>query len=386
MKILIVTDIIGRTAPGIVFERLVSELSKKHEIECYCTECSPSIDISQNVIVNIIPNIRVHPRISRVLIQILKINVLDYFWARKCSRKIHDSYDFVFSLISSCHCNGLVAGNMLAAKYQYKHACYSVDAIPAPLGWSMNNQYYYSLQHFIKNHLSKVDFFASSNEKMLEYQLSTFQPKKGLMSDVIYTPSPPSALNYPLSDNMLFLYTGGIYGVRKVNYMLRAFKLLLNEYPYAKLRFVGTVIAPKQLSMFTEQERRNIEILPFVRDLSHHYSQAIALLDIDADLADDIFLSSKIVSYIKINRPIICETGINSPSRLIFNGIPSILQCGHSDYELYLAMSTVVRNISNYNYSDRDGVLNKFELSTILNLLNESLVKMIKKPISSTFE
>lgn len=41
-------------------------------------------------------------------------------------------------------------------------------------------------------------------------------------------------------------------------------------------------------------------------------------IDIYADIENDVFLSSKMSSYLLCDRPIICETGVNSPSRHVF--------------------------------------------------------------------
>lgn len=54
MKILIITMHVGKTAPGIVFEKLIEGLSASHEIDLLVSEFVPSVDLSQlaNVIIS----------------------------------------------------------------------------------------------------------------------------------------------------------------------------------------------------------------------------------------------------------------------------------------------------------------------------------------------
>ena len=116
------------------------------------------------------------------------------------------------------------------------------------------------------------------------------------------------------------------------------------------------------MKSITTKARSAIEIHPFTRDLDPFYKNATALIDIDADLENDVFLSSKIVNYLNINRIIISETGLNSPSRHLFKEISSIIHCDHNSDELYEAMikSNLIR--SNISYEDRLAAIEIFSV------------------------
>jgi hypothetical protein len=79
MRILIITMNVGRTAPGIVFERLIYGLSSLHQIDVLTADYDPSIDFSTDPIYNrndLIVVFRIlesHGRILTNKIKIMKI-------------------------------------------------------------------------------------------------------------------------------------------------------------------------------------------------------------------------------------------------------------------------------------------------------------------------
>lgn len=381
MKILIVTPNVGRTAPGIVFERLIfGLLSKKYiDIDLFVEDYEPSLDLSSIKRVVVINKIIKNRGISNRLIKWLGFDVFDHIWSVKAKRLITRnkkySYDIVLSFMSFHHYSGLIAGQKIANKINAKFAVLSVDAVPAPLEWGVNYRLHKNVLKFMQKYLSSADAYFTSNEKMLEYQLSTFKHKNNLITGVIYNPSFGNKMEFPIHDTeeYKFLYTGGIYGARKSIYLLNAFELLLDCYPNSKLVFVGTTLSPSSLSNLKPTTISNIEIHPFTKELTKFYKEATALIDIDADFENDVFLSSKITNYIMINRIIISETGKNSPSRSIFKNIDSIIQCDHDSDQIKDAFKKAIELGSTTKYSDREDVIKKFNLENVVNSLIDNL-------------
>jgi hypothetical protein len=380
MKILIITMNVGRTSPGIVFEKLIQGLSEIHEVDLLTSDYDPSIDLSsvKNVI-EIKRRFR-HPRIYKFLISLFNLDPRDLLWAKKSfsylNKKDHIGYDLILSLLSFLNYAPLITGALYIKRNSSKLAVYTVDALPAPLGWSENNGYFKGTKKMIAAYLSKADFLFSTNRQMLEYQLSTFEPKKNLISDVIYMPVNDKIHFYNSSNrnSYMFLYTGGIYGLRTPKYILSAFKKILKDFPNSTLEFVGSLIPEKYFFDFDLEEKCKVIIHPFTRDLNQFYERATALIDIDADLPNDVFLSGKMINYITINRIIITETGDNSPSRGIFKGVPSILQCGHNVNEISNAMKYAIQNQKRLDFNDREEVIKLFSLKSIISRLNTRLI------------
>ncbi|MGN5955382.1 hypothetical protein ACP6L2_12300 [Sphingobacterium lactis] len=376
MKILIIADNIGRTAPGIVFERLVQGLSKKNELDLLVTSFEPSLDLSLVKNIYLEKNIELHPRISKFLIGLFAINPFDYFWSKRNSKKVlNNDYDLILCFVSFHHYLPLVASVILKKQMGIKAAVYSVDAIPAPKGWPDNEFYRAGVYRMMKKYLPKFDGLFSSNQKMLDYQLSTFDRENKVLADVVFNPGISAQHNYVLQENEFnnFVYTGGIYGVRKVDYVFKAFEKLLLTYPKSRLIFVGSVIEPGKLDNIKPEAREKILVEPFAKDLSAYYKSATALIDIDADIENDVFLSSKITNYIMCNRIIISETGKNSPSRDLFKGIRSIVQCNHDSEELLNAMVFAIENYKIMTYEDRKEVIDSFSLESVVDSFNKNL-------------
>lgn len=401
MNILILTMNIGGNAPGIVNKRLISELSHYHKIDVVTSSDTANVDFSKVNSVCVIPYISlpeklvvflsnlkivykqyyvdIRPKIMKFLVGVLGFNPIDYWWLFKIKRRIKETngrYDLVFSLCSAHHYASIVAGRKLSSILGAKWAVYSVDAIPSPFEWESNVFYRRGCKRMVRRYLSETDAFFSANTQMLNYQVSILSPRKDCLLGVIYNPSPNTPINLPVAKSLIFLYTGNIYGVRKVKYLLMAFKRLLSKYPEAKLYFVGSIISDSEFLFLTEKERESIMIFPRTDNLNSYYEEACCLIDIDADIENDIFLSSKVINYIQVNRPIICETGLNSPSRYLFKGIPSIIQCGHCSDELYMAMKNIIENPV-IDFTDRKHVIDLFKVDNVVQKINKELIPLV---------
>src|SRR5690554_6125088 len=97
MKILIIASQVGKSAPGIVFERLIKGLSLHYDLDVITSNFSPSIDLSALNRVTVIPLEYKHPTVERILISLLNINFSDIIWANKAKKKCEAKYKLIFS-------------------------------------------------------------------------------------------------------------------------------------------------------------------------------------------------------------------------------------------------------------------------------------------------
>lgn len=360
MKCLFIVSDIGYTAPGIVYETIINELSKSLSISLISLKTK-----NNNSTITYLTAAKIryeHYRVEEAFFSLFGRNILDDLWIfkqkhilnKKINKEIIKEQDCIVSLMSNHNYKSLLLGYYLSQKYKKKWVVYSVDAVPAPIGWSSDNRFYRNTRKFISRYLTKCDAFFSSNKLMLEYQLS-FLNKQPPYTGVIYT---PIRTMYHGSENInnsrkevspIILYTGGIYGPRKIEALLDAFRKFLGDYPTAKLVFVGT---PKvsQFDFYEDLINSNrIEINGYAQDLSSYYDTATALIDVNAFFDNDIFLSSKVVNYLPIRKPIISITGMNSPSRNIFTEDESIIHCTHDKNEIYKSLRYSVTHLFEYN-------------------------------------
>jgi len=376
MNILILTMNIGGNAPGVSFERLISGLSDYHNIDVFTVLNNATNYFTHVNSIEVVPYIDMPGFRKSQLILLLGLNPFDLLWAHNVKNRIRKKkgkYDIIISFVSNEHYAGLIAGVILSKILKTKLAAFSVDAIPAPLGWSIDNLYFRSCRKFIDKYLSKVDILFAANKKMLDYQKS-FLKNSNIVFDVVYNPSPPQLCVYKEAKEHIFLYTGEIYQVRRVKYLFKALQLILKEYPQVELHFVGSRIPVEEFEILNATERDAIRIYPWTHDLNSFYERSYCLIDIDADIENDVYLSSKINNYVMTNRPILCETGKNSPSRQIMHGIPSILQCNHNSEEIYYCMKKVIENPIT-NFSDRKEIIKLFSIDNIVRRMNDRILE-----------
>ena len=370
MKILFISQYVGITAPGIVCERILDGLSKKCDVDLITCFYKPSKDLDLIKKKQVVRYPSIHYRLRKYLFRIFGTDVVSQVLKYK-TRNVSNDYDVILSIGASEQFFGLVIGRFIKKKCGFKWACYMVDAIPAPLGWSHDNMFYRMVLKMIKKTLADADMISSLNQQMLDYQTSLFDNRNLKIKDVLFPPAKSISINYferKNENSFRFLYTGNIYGQRSSKYILEAFNMLVANNENAEILFVGSnlndVLIEKK--KYNKHVQDRILVAPPTNDLKPYYESCFALIDIDADIEHDVFLSSKMSEYMTCNRPIICETGADSPSRHLFCNIPSILQCGHSPMELKEAMSYVIRHYEEFDYDDRKRILHEFSTSNIV--------------------
>ena len=288
-------------------------------------------------------------------------------WSRRVEAVVAKDYDVILVFVANSQLTPVVCGRYLSQKLGCKFAIYGVDAIPAPGGWTRRRNEFWGKRRIVAKTFATADYLASSNPHMLKYQLSIFPNKPSLYSDVLFTPSPDRYYVAPPSDEMLFLYTGSLYGMRNPDHFFKAFKRLLVKYPNAQFLIVGTTKKLRNLEkILTPEELTHITSAPHTNDLEPLFARAKVLVDIDADLEKDPFLSSKIVTYMKVNRVILSETGKITPSREMFAGLNTVVQCDHNEDSLYEGMLRAIEVAdSNPDFSEREDIIKEFSIETV---------------------
>lgn len=369
MRILCIAEEVGKTAPGIVYATILNELIKYFEVELICPDI---VCGTLSAKIKILPCIKGYGdrRISTYSMRVLGTSIFDLLWAKKeltyLKEHSFDDVDIIITFMSMYHFKSVLLGEKLKSIIKKKWVIYSVDAIPAPLGWSKNNIIFRRYKKFITKRINKCDALFSSNEQMLQYQLSLVSGFNGF-GGVIFTPIRDCKhlmLSSIQKNKPVFLYTGGIYGPRKKEQLIEGFRLLLREIPAAKLVFVGTGDSAFFGDARDLIDEESLILHSYVADLTPFYKEATALIDINAYFDNDVFLSSKIVNYLPLGKPIISITGNNSPSRNIFLNDPSIIHCKNNTSEIFESLMNSI-NIE-VNMEFRNQYVEMFSASSIV--------------------
>lgn len=370
MNCLIIAGDIGVTAAGIVFETIIRELAKDIKVSLIAPEYRKGINLPVHILPSF-PQYHMHYRIERILMTLLGYPFPDACWLVKqkalIKTDIAKQQDIIVSFVSSQNYKGMLLGYYISQKFNKKWVVYFVDAIPAPIGWNKNNRLYKNVRRFVAKYILSCDAFFSANGQMLKYQLDQVPSFKKL-SGVMFTPIRDSICISHYSNthtNPVFLYTGGIYGPRRIEALLEGFRLFLKDYPLARLIFVG-INRSQVLRKYQDLiDSEKLQVFAYTQDLIVYYEKASVLIDINAYFDNDVFLSSKIVNYLPIQKPIISISGLNSPARNIFTRDPSIIHCRYDVQDIYWAMCKVVK-VENWNWSIRKEYIKQFSVENTI--------------------
>lgn len=369
-RYLIVAMDMGDSAPGTVFKTLAKSLYKYADIDIL----SPTFD--ENDSLEGIGKTKLRDYFLPSWQEVRdswnrrKYNPSDRRWIRKnlyraIKSTIGQKYDGVITFTSMNFFPSIYMGRILSRILRIPWSIYSVDGIPSPVEWLDGDHTIHKLlSEHINKSCTKADIIFSSNEYMMRYQQQICTDFKGRWS-YLYTPHKQSQ-DYRKSGHSgyRFLYTGALYGLRKIEGLIAGFRRFLQNHPDSKIIFVGYAAPSFFQSESDLIQNGNIILRPFSKDLTEYYQDADVLLDIGADIPDDVFLSSKIVSYLPIDRPILAITGANSPARGIMNGCRSIIHCGNQEEEVFQAMQECIEAIGK-GISDRNELIRDFDADSI---------------------
>jgi len=151
----------------------------------------------------------------------------------------------------------------------------------------------------------------------------------------------PSVLDAPENqDKTVFLYAGRFYGHRSPDALLAGLALYLKCNSTAVFRFLGADPVPILRIAGELGITDNIEVLPFSRDVISHFKDANVLVALDAMVGEPVFLSTKIVEYLMVDRFVLLVSPSASPaSRLVRRFSDTALQVSGDPYEIANGMN-----------------------------------------------
>lgn len=343
-KYLIVSMDMANLAAGIVFRRLVMAMTEYADCHVICPRTDD--DVYDRCAVLPCPKYKRLPvRIERSLYNLLGYKLTDYAWSNIVFRKLRkairkEKYDAVLSFVYGGNDSPMVLGRRIAIANRLPWGIYSVDAIPTPLSWSLNESFRNKRIKILNKYIPKADAYFASNPIMLDYELSLFPDFKGI-SNYVLTPcdfSRDVCNESSPHSSLVFLFAGDLYGPRKVSSLLKGFELFSIGNKDAKLVFVGNNSLDHFKNYEHLLENGLVERFGFTKNISEFYNRADVLIDLNADVENDVFLSSKVCNYLSYNKPIIAISNDGSPVRALMNGVPSIIHTHHNYYEIEQAL------------------------------------------------
>ncbi len=376
MKVVIIADNLENNAPGEVFKKIIKGLSAKMDFDIITTSNVEVKEFSSKTFCKPL-NKKGSWTIRTLFFIVMGFYYRQQKWARSIQTILKkEKYDVIVSFMSSTFYASVTAADIYARKHKIKHVCYCVDAIPAPFPWERDGLYSEAMKRFIRKRMQNVDVLCMTNKEMLDYEINIIGKEPGCK---LVLPNPPSYNGfYDLPNDKLessFAFAGKVYGVRNPDAIIDGFHLFLQQHPNSKLYFVGSGGLEKYLkNKGTSLE--NIVFLSYTDNLVSIYERCIGLIDINANTDNDVFLSSKLISYLPYNRIIISESGENSPSRNMFEGMESIIHVHHDKNEIFKAMEYCFANNCKTNYFERKFFIEQMGLPKVSDKLCDVIFKI----------
>ena len=368
MKLLIVALDAAHTSPGIVFKTLIRHLASFHDITLLAQCVDPDF-IPENV--RLLPLRKGVHRWDKAEKNWRRFgfNPRDRFWSWKTWFKYRgklrkQTFDAVITLTSNGYYSSLNLGKRLAEHFHCKYIIYTVDGMPSPLPWMGNDkQLHDNISTEMRRLCRGADLFISANALMMAYQQSIIPDLKGKW-DYLYVPFRPLSDGYAQKahEGYNILYAGSLYGLRRIDGLLDAFRRFLTLRPDAKLWFVGDTVETYKTEAKELADDGKIIFKPATDKIDEYYAIADCLLDIAADIPGDVFLSGKVICYLPYQIPILAISGDNSPVSLIMGGVPSIVQCHNDADEIASALEHIAG--TSFDFSDRSALVHQFHPET----------------------
>lgn len=211
------------------------------------------------------------------------------------------------------------------------------DPIPAPKIWKSN--YFYRSKMI--NEATKVLMHSKLNsfvtKEMMDYQGKV----TGISLEQKSFISPNSMPNYreiPLELNkVIFGYIGTFYGARKPDKLLMAASNLIKKNIQFEIWLIGNNHFEILELIKDEKVKSVIKFFPYSTHLDEYLNQISVLLEVDADIKENVFISNKIMEYLSLNRLIIA----------IFNESSSLAKMLNHNYRTIIKSNFEVSNIEN---------------------------------------
>lgn len=379
MKYMVVSLEVRDTAPGIVFKSLLNEMADTTTEIHLLTPAADKQFLKPDIRVIDARSYSAGWDRSERSWRRYGFNKYDMKWVslvllKNLRRLRAEKYDAVVTFVSNGYYASLDLSYMLSRLLNLKWLIYSVDALPCTEPWyeaSMSS--YRNIWKHIRKVCGKADCFLSSNEYMMHFQQSVMEDYKGRWG-VVYTPWTPLArpFNVQKHEGYTFLYAGSLYGLRRIDGLVEAFREFVGKHPDANLVFVGDCKDSYKNLCKDLTEEGKVKFLPYSNDIQSYYEKADVLLDIAADIPDDVYISSKIISYLPIHLPIIAISGANSPVRSLMN-TPSIFHAYNRKDEILNAMENAMACNS---FDDREKLVELCSTATLARNVKQYLSEL----------
>ena len=374
MNIAFFTFQIGHSAGGQVAERLVKVWGNKPDINLYIFASSSSLKNVSNIFTS--KYFRLFgDNMDKILNIIIGKDWKSILWEVAFFFKYHKLFKTLHIDVIYCYTNRnakpiLNIGYWFSKAFKIPYVIHFSDPIPPPAGWQNSELYRKSLKAPIRKFLKSATLISMNNHRMIEFMQQEYKMEILGKSFVVPDCCESDKKFFPVrnADNYVFSYIGNFYTVARTPAKLIAgFAKAFEQNPSIQLKIIGNNKINLDNYHLNNACKSNIEIIQWVADVGEYIVRSDVLVDVDADIDNDVFISSKLKTYLTCNRLILSVTAINSPSHTYLIDVKdSVILSTHDTSEIGRSILESVKKCrTNIDYSDRDKLIARFNVSNV---------------------
>jgi len=374
MNIAFFTFQIGHSAGGQVTERLLKVLGDKPDVNLFVFASSSTVTNASNIY-----TLKYYTLFGDTLDKILNIiigkDLKSIVWEFEFYLKYRKLFKTIPLDVIYCYTNRnakpiLNIGYRYAKTFKIPYVIHFSDPVPPPAGWQNSELYRKSLKAPIRKYLKAATLISMNNHRMIAFMQHEYHMDILGKSFVVPDCCESEKKFYPVRNayKYVFSYIGNFYTVaRTPTKLIAGFAKAFEQNPSIQLKIIGDNKINLDDYHLSNPCKSNIEIIQWVADVGEYMAQSDVLIDVDADLVNDVFISSKLKTYLTCNRLILSVTAINSPSYTYLIDVKdSVILSTHDTAEISRSILEAVGKCrTDIDYSDRDGLIARFNVSNV---------------------
>ena len=211
----------------------------------------------------------------------------------------------------------------LHRRYRRPWTMHLSDPLPSP--WDLpGSRPYRAAVRWMNTHASSCRRMTFVTREALEFQERAMNMSIASRAFVLNHVAPASAHlpAKPLGGTRVLTYVGSFYGHRMPDALLLGFKHYLATHGPAELHFAGTdpvIVGPAIRRQGLES---SVKILPRTTQVERHLAESDLLIAVDAFHGAPVFISTKLVEYLMVNRPVLLISPPGSSGTKLLSNMP----------------------------------------------------------------
>lgn len=377
MKILSICHHYDSTTPGgIINKKVLDSLCTNNDVKiitAFTKNANPhNIELFVCSPVPYRPH-RFFEKIGNYLVK----NIDDIFWEIRAKIKIKEIFkewkpDVIYA--RGVPLSPLNVGYRISKEFNIPLMIHFSDPIPAPIEWKPDKDYRLKMLNGIRPILYHADKISFVTKEMIDYEEKASDVIIKDKSVVLFNPlSKIDNFCAPSTKKFIFLYIGSFYGNRNPDTLIDGFSEFSANHKNCELHIVG------RNNHLVHYHGEHIKILPFSTNPFKLMKNANIMVDVDSNSEKEVFMSSKLLDYLSVNRIILSITPTISPARELLSNLKNtVIITSHNKKKIINALEKALSvNWSKEIFDERKEIQSNLSLSNIVKKTEQELFSIL---------